>query len=166
MSLAASREKLRIMVSKEESGQRLSAVRVLPGGELVAVEEKRRSNASQPFRREASALWPEIGNSQRLLRDFELERLREPPQTAGAFPYKNFADATQGSSLAQSMGRSFSTTTLSLMDGRASPIIGYEDMQATAFANATTSRASTPYNLNDAAGLRITKRRPPSSGGC
>ena len=73
MSLTASREKLRIMASMADSGsvQRLSAVRVLPGGELVAVEDKRRITASQSFRREASALHPEIGKSQRLLRDFD-----------------------------------------------------------------------------------------------
>ena len=142
-----------------ESTQRLTDVRVLPGGEVVAVEKPRQGSA-QPFRREASALRREVGSVKHLLRDFEIERLRDDPTQGAGSSYRGFTDAA---STSQSFAPLSTSASLGNLTSHGSPVIGYEELQAGAFANFPL-RASSPYSLNEASGLRITKRRPPSRG--
>ena len=163
MTLAASRDKLRVLVGMQDtasSSSHFPATRLLPGGEIVAVEERRRST---PFRREASALRPEKGNSKTILEEFERERLRTGTPALDATRSTFHTDATGPISSPGIPPRSASSA--ALMSGRWSPLMGIDGAQSGVIERGAGNWHSwSQYSLADAPGLRITKRRPQTSG--
>lgn len=167
MSLAASRDKLKRMTAMHESSSsvsRIPAARVLPGGEVVAVEEKHRIT---PFRREASALRREKGSSKHILHEFELERVRASTPSWDAARSGAISDpaALPSPGRPPRTSSNFSMISAAGISGRGSPLLGFDGTQPMLLerGNASGGPPATAYSLVDASGLRITKR-PPSGG--